>query len=74
MRTLVQPPPASGCDLSHGKLLFKRIEPDGPALELNCEIFVRIKCGHEQSYRVNRSLYATRSGGNRLPPKRSVSR
>jgi hypothetical protein len=70
MRTLVEPPPVSRCDRCRGELRLKRIEHDGPIeLELESEIFVCIKCGHEQSYRVSRSRYASPSGGNSQPPK-----
>ena len=68
MRTLVEPPPVSRCDLCRGELRLKRIETDGRTPELESEIFVCVKCGREQSYRVSRSPYAPPSGGGR-PPK-----
>jgi uncharacterized protein with PIN domain len=52
MRTLVEPPPSSRCDLCGGELLLKLIESANPTLELDNEIFVCVKCGREQSYTV----------------------
>jgi uncharacterized protein with PIN domain len=50
MRTLVQPPPSSRCDLCNGELRLKQIEPSNRTLDLDSEIFVCAKCGREQSY------------------------
>ena len=50
MRTLVEPPPSSRCDLCGGELRLKRVEPVNGELDLEEEIFVCVKCGHEQSY------------------------
>jgi uncharacterized protein with PIN domain len=50
MRTLVEPPPSSRCELCGGELRLKLIESANPALDLDHEIFVCVKCGHEQSY------------------------
>ncbi len=47
MRNLVQPPPSMHCELCDGELRFKRIEPDDPAFDMEVEIFVCAKCGHE---------------------------
>jgi hypothetical protein len=69
MRALVQPPPVSRCDRCHGELRFKCIKRDGPMFELECEIFVCIKCGHEKSYRASSSPYASPSGSHRPSPK-----
>jgi len=52
MRTLVEPPPSSRCDVCGGELLLKLIESANPALEMDNEIFVCVKCGREQSYAV----------------------
>ena len=57
MRTLVEPPPLSRCELCGGELRLKAIEPanrelDEPAnrtLNLDNEILVCVNCGHEQS-------------------------
>jgi uncharacterized protein with PIN domain len=58
MRTLVEPPPSSRCDLCGGELRRKLIEPVDrtldiePAtrtLDLDNEILVCVNCGHEQS-------------------------
>jgi len=53
MRPLVQPPPSSRCDLCGGELRLKQIESANRALELDCEIFVCVKCGREQSCTVS---------------------
>ncbi len=59
MRTLVKPPPSLHCDHCHGELRLKQIEPVGPpSLELDIEIFVCAKCGHEQSFEVSHNHYA----------------
>ena len=53
MRTLVEPPPSSHCDLCGGELRLKLIESANSDLDLENEILVCIKCGHEQSYAVS---------------------
>ena len=59
MRNLVQPPPSLHCDHCHGVLRLKQLVPDGPSsLEIDVEIFVCAKCGHEQSHRVSHDPYA----------------
>jgi uncharacterized protein with PIN domain len=50
MRTLIQPPPSSRCDLCSGELRLKLIEPANRTLDLENEIFVCAICGREQSY------------------------
>jgi hypothetical protein len=50
MRTLVEPPPSSRCDLCGGELRFKLIESAKSEFDLHKEIFVCAKCGYEQSY------------------------
>ncbi len=52
MRTLVEPPPSSRCDVCGGELLLKLIESANPTLELDNQIFVCVKCGREQSFTV----------------------
>ena len=59
MRNLVQPPPSSHCDLCNGELRLKQIEPADLVFELDAEIFVCAKCGHEQSYVVPHDHYST---------------
>ena len=53
MRTLVEPPPSSRCDLCGGELRLKHIESANRALDLDNEIFVCIKCGREQACTVS---------------------
>jgi hypothetical protein len=45
MRNLVQPPPSMHCEHCRGELLFKRIEPDDPAFDIEVQMFVCAKCG-----------------------------
>jgi uncharacterized protein with PIN domain len=52
MRTLVEPPPSSRCDLCGGELRLKLIEANR-TLDMENEISVCVKCGHEQSYTVS---------------------
>ena len=49
MRTLVEPPPSSQCDLCGGELRLKLIEPANRKLNLDNEILVCVSCGQEQS-------------------------
>ena len=63
MRTLVEPPPSSRCELCGGELRLKLIEPANRTLDIEpanrtlnldneilvCEILVCVNCGHEQS-------------------------
>ena len=58
MRTLVEPPPSSRCDLCGGELRLKLIEsanrtldiePANRMVDLDNEILVCVNCGHEQS-------------------------
>ena len=49
MRTLVEPPPSSRCELCGGELRLKVIESANRTLDLDNEIFVCVKCGHERS-------------------------
>lgn len=55
MRTLVQPPPSSRCELCGGELRLKQTESANRTLDLDREILVCVKCGHEQSYTVSHS-------------------
>ena len=49
MRTLVQPPPSSHCQLCGGELRLKQIERANRTLDLDNEVIVCIKCGRELS-------------------------
>jgi len=53
MRTLVEPPPSSRCDLCGGELRLKKIESANSILDMDNEIFVCIKCGREQACTVS---------------------
>ena len=53
MRTLVDPPPSSRCDLCGGELRLKQIELANCTLDLDSEIFVCMTCGREQSCTVS---------------------
>jgi hypothetical protein len=48
VRTLVEPPPSSHCDVCGGELRLKRIESSNRTLDLENEIFACAKCGREQ--------------------------
>jgi len=65
MRNLVQPPPSLHCDLCNGELRLKLIEPANPVLELDAEIFVCAKCGHQQSHVVPHDHYSRPYGVRR---------
>jgi hypothetical protein len=67
MRTLVQPPPSLHCDLCHGEIRLKQIDPDGSIFGFDTEIFVCVKCGHEKSYRVSHDPYVTYPERNKPP-------
>jgi len=58
MRTLVQPPPSSRCELCGSELRLKQVESANPALDLDNEIFVCVKCGHEQGCTVSHNHHA----------------
>jgi len=53
MRSLVQPPPWSRCDLCGGELRLKQIESSNRTLDLDNEIFVCVTCGRERLYTVS---------------------
>ena len=53
MRTLVEPPPSSCCELCGGELRLKQVESANSTLDLDNEIFVCVKCGHEQACTVS---------------------
>jgi hypothetical protein len=58
MRKLVQPPLSLHCDLSDGEPRLKLIEPADSVLDLDAEIFVSPKYGHEQSHMVPHDHYS----------------
>ena len=64
MRTLVQPPPSLHCNLCHGELRLKLVEPGGPLCDLDTEIFVCAKCGHEYAYVASHDHYAAHIASN----------
>jgi hypothetical protein len=64
MRKLIQPPPSQHCDLCDGELRFKLIKPDDPSLEMDTEIFVCARCGHEVSQVVIHNHYAAHTASN----------
>jgi uncharacterized protein with PIN domain len=53
MRTLVQPPPSSRCDLCGGELRLKQVESSNRTLDLDNEVFVCVACGRERLYTVS---------------------
>jgi uncharacterized protein with PIN domain len=53
MRTLVEPPHSPRCELCGGELRLKQVESANRTLDLDNEIFVCVKCGHEQSITVS---------------------
>ncbi len=60
MRTLVQPPPSTRCDLCGGELRLKQVELANRTMDLENEIFVCASCGREISYIVHHEKYAAR--------------
>ena len=72
MRNLVEPPSSLHCELCHGELRFKRIEPDDSVFDIAVEIFVCVECGRAHSRRMNsrplcrthREEFAARQGGS----------
>ena len=58
MRNLVEPLPSMRCQDCNGELLFKRIEPNDPAFDIEVQIFVCAKCGREHSQRLIQEPYA----------------
>ena len=70
MRNLVEPLPSTHCEHCGGELLFKGLERDDPALDLEAQIFVCAKCGCEHSRKLIHEPYtphtacgAERKGG-----------
>ena len=69
MRNLVQPPPSSHCDLCHGELRLKLIEPNSSPFDLDIEMFVCAKCGHEQAHAISHDHYAAHTTKKPPPAK-----
>jgi hypothetical protein len=63
VRTLVQPPPSTHCDLCGGELLLKLVESANLILDAENEIFVCANCGRELSFIVNHDKYAGHTTG-----------
>jgi DNA-directed RNA polymerase subunit RPC12/RpoP len=57
MRNLVQPLPSTHCEHCGGELLFKSLERDDPALDIEVQIFVCAQCGREHSRRLIHERY-----------------
>ena len=71
MRNLVQPLPSPHCEHCDGVLLFKGIEPEVPALDIELQIFVCAKCGREHSRELIReryTAYTARGAGGKVGP------
>ena len=64
MRNLVEPPPSLHCELCHGELRFKRIEPDDSVFDIEVEIFVCVKCSRVHSHRLIHDPYAAHTAGS----------
>jgi len=73
MRNLVQPPPSMHCDLCDGELRLKLIKPENSVLDMDAQIFVCAKCGHEYSYVVGHNHYSAHTARNMPPAKVSKS-
>ena len=65
MRNLVRPPPSLHCEHCDGELRLKLSEPSDPVLDLDTEIFVCAKCGHEHLYVVGHNHYAAHTASNK---------
>ena len=70
MRNLVQPLLSMHCEHCDGELLFKRIDADDPAFDIEVQIFVCANCGREHSRKLMHEPYtahtaraAERKGG-----------
>ncbi len=72
MRRLVEPSPSTQCELCHGGLLLKRIEPDVQVIEVDVAIYLCVKCGRERSRRVIHDPYAARASPRVLGPRAEI--
>ena len=66
MRTLVQPPPSSHCNLCGGELRLNLIKPGDPGLDLEDEILVCVTCGEQRLYTVNHNHTVPNRGLSKL--------
>jgi uncharacterized protein with PIN domain len=57
MRNLVEPLPSMHCEHCDGELLFERVEPDEPTLDIEVQIYVCAKCGREYSRQLMHEPY-----------------
>ena len=64
MRDLVQPPPSMHCARCNGELLFKMIVPGREVIDMDSQIFVCSKCGHEQSRRLIHDPYVAHTAAS----------
>ena len=74
MRNLVEPLlPSTHCEHCGGELLFKDLETDNPALDIEVQIFVCSKCGHVHSRKLIHEPYTAhtvprpQAGGSDAP-------
>jgi hypothetical protein len=65
MRTLVEPPPSSRCEICGGELRLKLIEPVNDIRALANEILVCSGCCREQAYTVHQDTFFAGSGSRR---------
>lgn len=63
MRTLVEPPPSSRCDICGGELRLRLIESANRTLALTNEIYVCSDCCREQSFTVSQGSRLNVGGG-----------
>ncbi len=57
MRNLVEPLPSMHCEHCGGELLFERVEPEDPTLDIEVQIYVCAKCGYEYSRQLMHDPY-----------------
>ena len=57
MRTLVEPPPWSRCDICGNEMRLKLIEAADRKFDMDKEVFVCANCGRERSYTVMHDPY-----------------
>ena len=74
MRNLVQPLPSVHCKHCGGELLFKHVERYDQVLEVEVQVFVCAKCGHEHSRKLIHDPYTAhtlRGSGRMAQPNRN---
>ncbi len=57
MRKLVAPLLSTHCKLCGGELVLKRVESVNQPLEIDAQIYLCVKCGHEHSLTVTHDPY-----------------